>query len=63
MKVLKPAIAVILAVMFLSTAASAGKVVVPEGTEVKVRFGEGVEVSSGKLQPGIRKGAATIRSI
>ncbi len=53
MKVLKSAIAVILAVLFLSTAATAGKVVVPEGTEVKVRFGEGVEVSSGKLQPGI----------
>ena len=53
MKVLKSAIAVTLAVLFLSTAASAGKVVVPEGTDVKVRFGEGVEVSSGKLQPGI----------
>ncbi len=53
MRMAKSIIAAFFVVLFISTAASAGKVVVPEGTDVKVRFDPAVGVSSGKLQPGI----------
>ncbi|MBN2183974.1 MAG: hypothetical protein JW746_01470 [Candidatus Krumholzibacteriota bacterium] len=50
---LKSITAVVLVVLFVSTAVNAGKVVVPEGTELKVRFDPAMQISSGKLQPGI----------
>ncbi len=53
MKAVKSVIAAFLVVLFISTAVSAGKVVVPEGTELKVRFDSAMKISSGKLQPGI----------
>ena len=53
MNSVKSIIAAVLAVLFISTAVSAGKVVVPEGTELKLRFDSAMVVSSGKLQPGI----------
>ncbi len=53
MRSAKLLIAVVLVVIFLSAAADAGKVRIPEGTELKIRFDSVIQVNSGKLQPGI----------
>jgi hypothetical protein len=40
-------------VLFLGVAAEAGKVMLPEGTQIKVRFPANVKISSGKLGAGV----------
>jgi hypothetical protein len=53
MKAVKLTAAMVLLVSLLSAGAAEGKVVLPEGTEIKVKFDPSVMVRSGKLQPGI----------
>ena len=53
MKSLKLIMMVALFLSILFSGAYAGKVVLPEGTEIKVNFEPTMKVDSGKLQPGL----------
>jgi hypothetical protein len=53
MKAIKMILLVAVIAMISSSAAMAGKVVLPEGTEIKVNFDPAMKVNSGKLQTGV----------
>lgn len=53
MKKIKLTVALLIAVSLLPVCASAGKIVLPEKTEVKLKFDSYIILNSGKLQKGL----------
>lgn len=53
MKPIKVTAAALLFVFVSSAGAFSGKVVLPEKTEIKVKFDSALQINSGKLQPGL----------
>ena len=53
MKSIKLTVVALIVISLLPVCASAGKVVLPEETEVKMKFGASIKINSGKLQKGL----------
>ncbi|MCD6380428.1 hypothetical protein J7M07_08310 [bacterium] len=53
MKKIKLIVAALIVTLLLPVCAFAGKIVLPEGTEVKLKFDPSIKINSGKLQKGM----------
>jgi len=53
MKITKLTVAALIVALLLPVCASAGKIVLPEKTEVKIKFDSSIILNSGKLQKGL----------